>query len=204
LTAGEGRQQDDMIGRPNRLDNQIGALAGARALTADQRGRLDGLKDQRLELEGRLAQLEAELVRKYEVAAGAVYPLDRIRALVPADTALVGWLDLEAVPGADDPPGDHWAGVGPGRGALPRVRIVGTGTDGAWTNDDGQRSGLVRQLLRGGDRLAWREAVEALASQRLGPLEPALAAVDGLPAVRHLVVLPSPALAGIPLESMVE
>jgi hypothetical protein len=35
---------------------------------------------------------------------------------------------------------------------------------------------------------------------RMVPLRPHLAATEDLPAVRHLIVLPSPALAGLPLE----
>ena len=50
-------------------------------------GRIDPVKNQRLELQGRLAELKAELVRKYGVAAGAVYALDQIQTRVPAETA---------------------------------------------------------------------------------------------------------------------
>ena len=46
----------------------------------------------------------------------------------------------------------------------------------------------------------WREPAKLLSLQRMTPLREALLAADDLPAVRHLVVLPSPALAGIPVE----
>src|SRR5207244_1774996 len=65
LTLVEKRQQEDLIGRLNRLDNQIGPLDTATALQGDQVKRLDQLKNQRLELQARLAQLESELVQKY-------------------------------------------------------------------------------------------------------------------------------------------
>jgi CHAT domain-containing protein/tetratricopeptide (TPR) repeat protein len=204
LTPDERLRQDDLIRRLNRLENQIGVLAGARAPTGDQRKRFDELKGRRLEVQGRLAQLEAELVQKHQVAAGAVYPLDRIQARLPADAALVGWLDLKGMPRAADPRGDHWACV-VRRAGVPRwIRIAGTGPDGAWTGDDERRPERVQPLLGGEDRPAWREAAAKLAAQRLGPLEDALAARDSLPAVRHLIVLPSPALAGIPIEAMLE
>jgi tetratricopeptide (TPR) repeat protein len=204
LTADERRRQEDLIGQVNRLDNQIGLLAGARTPTDEQRKRLEALKGNRLELQGRLVQLEEELVRKYRVAAGEVYALDRIQARLPADAALVGWLDLKTMPGTADPRGDHWACVVRRAGAPRWIRIPGTGPGRAWSEDDDRRPGQVRQLLGGDDRPAWQEPLASLASQRLDPLEAALAAVEGLPAVRHLIVLPSPDLAGIPVEAMLE
>jgi tetratricopeptide (TPR) repeat protein len=203
-TPDERRRRDELIGQLNRVDNQIGALAGAKGPTDVQRKRLDELKARRLALEGELVQMEAELVRKYQAATGVVYTLERIQAQLPADTALVGWVDLKTLPRAFDPGGDHWACVVRRRGAPRWVRIVGTGPGGAWTAADEQRPGRVRQLLRGGDRPAWQEAAGVLAAQRLDPLEPALADRDGLTAVRHLVILPSPELAGIPVEPMVD
>src|SRR5262249_44836034 len=181
----------------------LGSRAGAKPLAADQLKRLDHLKTQRLELQGRLAQLEAELVQKYQVASGAVYSLARIQTRLPADAALVGWLDLKTMPQAADPRGDHWACVVRRTGAPRWVRIPGTGPDQVWTPADDQQPGQVRALLGRRDAPPCQALLSAIAAQRLGPLEPALGARDGLPAVRHLIVLPSPALAGVPVEAMV-
>ena len=82
-----------------------------------------------------------------------------------------------------------------------------SGTDGAWTKADDSRPGLVRTLLSttpGKDELRWREPLAALAEQRLTPLESSLDAREDLPAVSHLIVLPSPALAAIPVEALLE
>ena len=204
FTPDERRRREELVGQLNRLDNQVGALAGTKALADDQRKRLDELKDQRLELQGRLVQLEAELVRKYQVAAGAVYALAPIQAQLPADAALVGWLDLKTSPSAADPQGDHWACVVRRRGAPRWVRIVGTGPGQAWTRTTTGGPARSASSWRGDDRRAWQRPLAELAEQRLAPLEPALAAGDGLPAVRHLIVLPSPALAGIPIEALLE
>jgi S1-C subfamily serine protease len=53
-------------------------------------------------------------------------------------------------------------------------------------------------------RDGWQRLAQRLREQRLGPLEKHLAAHDGLPAVQHLIVLPSPALAGVPVELLAE
>ena len=204
LTPDERLRRDELVDRLNRLDNQIGALAGAEDRGGDRLKRLVDLKDQRLEWQGQLAQFEAGLVEKYRVAAGAAYPLAEIQARLPAGAALVGWLDLKSMTNAEDSRGDHWACILRSRGAPRWVRIPGTGPGQAWTQADDQRPGEARRLLVTDDATAWQQALADLAGQRLVPLEPALAARDGLPAVDHLIVLPSPALAGIPIEAMLE
>src|SRR5262249_5988343 len=115
--------------------------------------------------------------------------------------ALVGWLDLRTMPNAHDPQGDHWACVVRHRGAPRWIRIRGTGPGAAWTQGDDQRPGAVRQLIAetGSD---WQKPLAELANQRLAPLGAALGAGNGLPAVRPLIVPPSPALAGIPVETL--
>ena len=202
LTPDERRREEDLVGQLNQLDNQIGALTGPTVLTKELGQRLVSLQNRRLESQGRLAELKAELVRKYGVAAGAVYDLHRIQTRLPADAALVGWLDLKTMPQAVDPRGDHWACVVRHRGAPRWVRIPGTGPDQAWTPADDQQPGQVRALLGRRDAPPCQSSLSAMAAQRLAPLEPALGARDDLPAVRHLIVLPSPALAGVPVEGM--
>jgi CHAT domain-containing protein len=60
---------------------------------------------------------------------------------------------------------------------------------------------LLRPLLAAG-RAGWRGPAARLYEQRLAPLEKHLGRTKGLPAVRHLIVLPSPALAGVPVEAL--
>ncbi len=204
LTADEHRRREGLVGRLGRLDNRIGALSAAPAPTDEQRRRLEALRGERLDTEGQLARFEGDLVRKYHVAAGEVYALDAIRDRLADDAALIGWLDLEFIPGAGDPRGDHWACVVRRRGGPRWIRIAGTGADGAWTKADDERPGEVRRLLSTEDRTAWRDPSAELARQRLAPLEPALRAGDDRPAVRHVIVVPSPALAGIPIEALLE
>jgi CHAT domain-containing protein len=84
------------------------------------------------------------------------------------------------------------------------IRIVGTGANASWSQADQGRPDEVRRLLSEPGSSAWREPLADLAEQRLAPLEGALGARDDMPAARHLVILPSPALAGIPIEAMLE
>src|SRR5262249_54141614 len=157
-------------------------------------------EQERLEAMAEWTAFEGHLERTYGVAEGQSLALDRIQRQVPADAALVGWLDYHA----DDRAGEHWAVVvrsaGPPRGVpLPRG-----GLGGRWTKAE---RGLGRRLA---EALADRQRAEdgrddpttladALAAQRLTPLAQALAARDGLPAVRRLVVLPSSGMRGVPV-----
>ncbi len=99
---------------------------------------------------------------------------------------------------------DHWACIVRHTGAPIWVRIEGTGPDQAWTETDDVRTEQVRQILSEGPAHAWQKPLAALAEQRLGPLEFALRTRGDLPAVRRLLILPSPALAGIPVEALLE
>jgi CHAT domain-containing protein len=165
---------------------------------------LESLQSRSLKLQDELAQIEADVVKRFGVPVGEVYPLDRIQAGLPDDAALVGWLDLRTLPKAADSRGDHWACVVRRRGAPVWIRIVGTGPSGEWTQGDDEAPRKVRNLLSATAPSDSATATAALAEQRLSPIEPALQAREGLPAVKHLVVLPSASLAGIPTETLLE
>ena len=92
------------------------------------------------------------------------------------------------------------------RGVPAWVPIAGTGPDGLWTEDDTGLADRVRTELRSGPMPARRSCgpwSRRLRAQRLEPLAKALGATaDGLPAARRLIVLPSRAMAGIPVEAL--
>jgi hypothetical protein len=82
------------------------------------------------------------------------------------------------------------------------VRLPGTGPQGAWAEADDRLPGqLLEALARapGPGADDWQALARQLARQRLEPLQPHLAARGGLPAARHLVVLPSGRMDGVPL-----
>jgi CHAT domain-containing protein len=118
--------------------------------------------------------------------------------------ALLGWLDISpAGPKAADPNGEHWAFLLRSSGLPLCLRLNGSGPDGAWTNNDTDLPSQLRtSLLERRDD--WQRLARRLREQRLKPLREHLGAQRKLPAVRQLVVLPSPALAGVPLETLAE
>ena len=154
-----------------------------------------------------LGEFQTKLVKDHNALAGDVARLSEIQAALPADAALVAWVDIApAGPNAADPDGEHWGVVVRSRGIPAWVPIAGTGSDGLWTNDDTGLAGRVRTELRsrpGAGQADLRPLVERLRSQRIEPLAKALgASTDGLPPARRLIVLPSRAMAGIPVEAL--
>jgi hypothetical protein len=154
---------------------------------------------QRRQVQSALSDFAEKLIKKYGPAAGQVFEQRQIQASLAADTALLLWLDIKGQPKAVDPDGEHWAILLRSAGAPLWVRLRGTGPSGAWTDSDTRLPSELRTALQSpsGD---WQPLAERLRRQRLEPLAQYLAAGDGLPAVRHLIVLPSSALAGVPVE----
>ncbi len=174
---------------------------------AERAKRFEELKRQRDLASIALGEFQTKLVKDHGAIAGEVSKLKEVQAVLPEDGALIAWVDIPpAGPNARDPDGEHWALVVRSRGIPAWVSLAGTGGGGLWTNDD---DGLATQL---GNELRRRpkafsadlhRLTERLRGQRLDPLAKVLGASDnGLPPARKLIVLPSRAMAGIPIEAL--
>jgi tetratricopeptide (TPR) repeat protein len=154
-----------------------------------------------------LGEFQAKLVQNHGPLAGQVATLGEIQAALPGDTALVAWIDILPLgPNAADPDGEHWGVVVRSRGTPFWVPISGSEKDGLWTPDDTNLANRVRGALRArpvpGAQTP-QTLLDRMRKLRLAPLSAALAATaDGLPPARSLIVLPSRAMAGIPVEAV--
>ncbi|MGA2702455.1 MAG: CHAT domain-containing protein [Isosphaeraceae bacterium] len=174
---------------------------------AERAKRFEDLKRERELASIALGELQTKLVKDRGALAGEVARLNEIQAALPADATLVAWVDLPpAGPNAADPDGEHWGVVVRSRGVPAWIPIAGTGPDGLWTGDDNLLANRVRTELRrrpGGGAGDLRPLVERLRTQRLEPLAKALGVTaDGMPLARRLIVLPSRAMAGVPVEAL--
>src|SRR5439155_24086177 len=111
LTREERDRLTSLLGRLQKLDERIAALLGTKEQTDAARKKIDDLRKERDGLQLELTQFQAELEKKHGPAAGEVYDLARIQSHLPADAALIAWLDLKAPPKAADPNGEHWGFV---------------------------------------------------------------------------------------------
>jgi hypothetical protein len=197
LSPQEQQQRQLRATRLDQFDRQLLPLLTATQLNDADKARRDALRRER-------AALQAETAR--EAAAEAqreVYALDRLQAQLPADAALVFWIDLEGSTRAADPQGDHWACIVRRRGTPTWVHLAGTGPGQAWTEADDRLPRLLREALAHGEA-DWPHLAHRLTAQRLAPLQPALAAAADLPAVRRLIAVPAGRMAGIPLAVMTD
>lgn len=201
LSVEERAAEQGLLLQLERLDKRLGTLPEGREATAAVGEKVEAVRRERDAAQAKLVQLQAELAARHGVAAGQVYDLSRIQERIRPDEALLAWVDIPAEAKAPDPNGEHWACVVRHRGAPDWVRLTGRGAGGAWTDEDDRLAGRVRRAFaaRPADpRAGWKDLAGELAGQRLTPL------AKPLEGVRHLVVLPSAKLAGIPVEALTD
>lgn len=137
---------------------------------------------------------QQEVMNKYSLTEGLSYPLDRVQAAIPRGTILVGWLDVEEKKGQFA----CWVYAIRDRGpvAWAPLRTASSGTSlspfpayRAFRNELASPQPALGGLKRDA-RSIWDE--------RLAPLGEELDGVD------HLVVIPSGAMLGIPVEALVD
>ncbi len=186
------RRIEALSARLRVLDASFVSLFGRGALSAEQQRLREELARQRRSLSAELARLAGEF------SARQVAPLSDIQSALPADAALVFWLDRRGRQ-------RHWACVVRRQGAPAWVELPGTGKAGAWTEADLSLGNRLFTALLGpttGAEQRTRLAAE-LRRQRLAPLREHLGAVGQLPAVTRLFVVPQGWAAFVPVELLV-
>jgi tetratricopeptide (TPR) repeat protein len=196
-------KQTELSARLQCLDQLIEKTFTATEPKAKQEEQRKYLLSQRRKVQDEFDAFARHLEQTYGPVAGHVFERAHIQAALPADTALIGWLDLPGHPKAADPNGEHWAVLLRAVGAPVWVRLQGTGTANSWTEADTRLPRDLRAALHV-PRGDWQPLAQRLRQQRLEPLAKYLAASADQPDVRHLLVLPSGALPGVPVEVFAE
>jgi tetratricopeptide (TPR) repeat protein len=198
LPAAEHQRVRTLSEQVNRLEKEIAVFLNAKEQTEKQRGQLQGLIQQHQKAETELARIAAAH------SSREVYDLERVQYRLPADAALVAWVDVQGKPKAAHANEEHWACVLRHKGAPVWVQLPGSGPKGAWTQDDDDLLPRLQRALRvpmqdeSGDRQALLARVRA---QRLTPLEPCLRSDPENPAATRLLVEPA---AGVPVEVLTD
>ncbi|MDG3008216.1 tetratricopeptide repeat protein, partial [Paludisphaera mucosa] len=188
LTPEERREEAELLARAQSVDDRIGRLL-ARSLPPEEVERtLEALRREGSDVRRRSLEMQTRFEAKYGPLAGRPASLEVVRAMLNGSTALVGWVDVGR---------RHWACVVRQAGEPAWVPIPGGGQGGAWTDEDDGLAGRLREALASpASDEAWRPLAEAVARQRLAPIEPHLRGV------LRVIVLTSPGLAGVPVESL--
>jgi CHAT domain-containing protein/tetratricopeptide (TPR) repeat protein len=195
----ERNKQAVLVACLDRLDQLIERTFSAGKSGADQLERRKELLTQQRQAQDELNTFMAHMEKRYGPVGGQVFDRAQIQAALPPDAAFVAWIDIRGRPKAKDPNGEHWAVLLRSAGAPVFVPLPRTGAKNDWTDADTRLPAELGAALQS-NRSVWQPLAQRLGQQRLAPLAKYLAAVNGLPAVRHLIVLPSIALAGVPVE----
>ncbi|MFO0969371.1 MAG: tetratricopeptide repeat protein [Gemmataceae bacterium] len=189
-----------VLAQLSRVDKLIEASLSGREPEETRRKRREKLLGQRLRLQDELYELEDVLKQKYGPVAGENYNLRILQTSLPSHAALIAWLDIHALSKVAD---QRLAFLLRAGGEPVVVRLPGSGPGDAWSPEDSKLPGDFRAALLK-PTADWRPLAKRLFNQRLAPLAKHLAASGDLPAVKHLIVLPSSALANIPIEAFAE
>jgi tetratricopeptide (TPR) repeat protein len=166
---------------PRQLD-----LVTKPSLTKEETTELAALEAERGKLENELVEL-AVAGSQHEVAT-----LADVQAALPADAALLLWIDISDLHGGIQ---RHWGCVVRSTGDPHWERLPGSNADGEWTAADAKLTDKLRDDLAGtADATDLSSMAARLCSQRLAPVEKHL---DG---VRRLLVVPVQDMLGVPVE----
>jgi CHAT domain-containing protein/tetratricopeptide (TPR) repeat protein len=193
----------DLARHLERLEAGLVESGTGKQLTEEQTRRHKDQLAQRRQAQEQLDVLIRTLAEKYGISEARPYALEQIQAALAPDTALIGWVDVAGLGQDTGGVNEHWALVLRARGKPAWVPLPGSGRDKSWTDADTHLPTELAVSLRARPQAGeadWRPLAQRLSRQRLEPLTPHLAATADLPAVRHLAVLPSQVMAGVPLE----
>ena len=176
-----------------KLQPKILALLTQPNHTEGDEKELQALMGERRKVEQQLADL-AIAVSQREVET-----LDHIRQALPADAALVAWVDVP-FRGREE----HWVCLCRQQGLPVWERLPGSGASGKWTDEDTSLPDRLRQAVLGEKSPGARAPADVaklarqLYAQRLAPLEKNLAGV------RRLYVVPVEVMSTVPVELLTD
>jgi tetratricopeptide (TPR) repeat protein len=190
--AGAKADEDPAVqlARLHKVDEHLVPLLTSAKLGIGQKEQRDDLLRQRQELFDSLSK------RAAAKAAERILALEKIQQHLPADAALLFWIDAHP---------NYWACVVRREGPPRWEKLAGTGIKGAWTDADRALHLKLYDALAVPDQVAEGERSKlsgAFLKQRFEPLHQHLQGTDKLPAVRKLLVVPTGAMARVPLEAL--
>lgn len=153
---------------------------------------LNSARDDLLAAEAAWSAFQNEIAERYPVAKGITYPLQRVQSAIDRNTAIIGWLDVEQ----ENEKYASWTYVIRDKGEVVWARIEDSSEETTLTCFE--RARLFRDALSapGMTSLAVTGTAETLWSDRIDPVS------ESLENVNHLIVIPSGAMLGVPVEPL--
>lgn len=190
LNADENQRRFEIAARLHELRGTLAPLVAGTSLSEEETKQLNGLRQERDELERELTTL-AVTASQREIAS-----LAEAQRALPDDAALLFWIDAVDLAGKH---GEHWGCVLRRTGEPMWEPLHEDDDEGASSADD---SHLPRRLAAAAAGSASAAEIDELSrrlrAQRLAPLEKHLAGV------RRLYIVPVGGMAGVPVELFCE
>jgi tetratricopeptide (TPR) repeat protein len=195
LNSEEAARERDLLDEIGAAEDELTAYRDELRESKNQEMRklVDSTRSHLFELQTDLSAFHREMAGKYPVSEGQSYPLTRIQKAIPERAAIIGWLDVEV----RENEYDSWGYVIPTKGSVQWTRVPSPDGDDRPPID---RTRAFRDALvspEGAVAGLSRDA-KALWSERIKPLNTALGDIE------HLIVIPSGAMLGIPVEALVD
>ncbi len=202
LTAGKRGLNPDEFNREDSLSTRLTSLeeelaAFRRAAGQDQSDEADErmafARERLLSAEVEWSAFRSEMVRRYDVAEGGSYNLERVQEAIDSKTAIIGWLDYKLGKNLNM----SWAYVIRSSGDVrwASLSMAGPGIcDDPFAMLASYRAGLTGlatplRIQKNESRSVWMNRFE--------PISPELSGIE------NLIVIPSGPMAGIPVETLI-
>jgi CHAT domain-containing protein/tetratricopeptide (TPR) repeat protein len=197
LSSSESAREDSLRSLLGQLQDELGAYVNAaQSDTAGETvGLVEGTRSALLAAEAEWSSFERDIAEKHPVTEGEAYSLERVQSALPKHAAIVGWLDVERGKGDYD----SWCYAIRSSRSVIWARATAPSGAGASCSPFGRSRSLRDALADPGSTGTgvtrdchdlWRERIE-----------PLLAALND---VSELVVIPSGAMRGVPVEALVD
>ncbi|MCK4548031.1 MAG: CHAT domain-containing protein [Candidatus Eisenbacteria sp.] len=197
LSPEEQAHEDYLREQLSDLEDQLSAFRDAAGDdgTEESSWRVESTHSSLLAAEAAWGSFQQRMAKKYPVSEGQAYPLERVQRALTKRAAIVGWLDVEHRGG----PRVSWGYVVRDSGSVQWVRLARS------FPDDEQPSSFSRirstrdvAALRSFLGFGAVEETKDLWTERLRPL------IGALDQVRDLIIVPSGAMLGFPIEILID
>jgi CHAT domain-containing protein/tetratricopeptide (TPR) repeat protein len=195
LSAAEVAREDSLKAALTAMESELAAYRAAAATdTTGEATRLTEEARQRLlETEAAWSAFRRGIASKYPVTEGQAFPLSRVQEALPADAALLGWIDVEAGGGSFD----SWvyAVLSEGPVAWARCGDASSGSYRPFRESQNYREQLATPQS---SPIGVGRDARGMWTDRVASIEDVIADVE------ELVVIPSGAMLGMPVETLAD
>ena len=195
LSEAEIAREDSLKEALTTLESELAAYRAAAATdtTGEAVAMAEDARQELLEVEAAWSAFRREIASKYPVSEGQAFSLSRVQEALPAGAALLGWIDVEAAGRAFD----SWVYVVRSEGPVAWARC-GSASSGSYSPF--RESQNYREQLATPQSSATGVSRDArgLWAHRIAPVEDVIADVE------ELVVIPSGAMLGMPVETFAD